>query len=137
MASYKNMVVCVLVGAILWVGWGILNSFIFSHITKTTGYYYGTLPGAIIGAIIGAITSIWRKDVGMIAGCIIGSIASFFLVATLSNPLPVDGPLFGIKEFRYPILVAIPGGIFGAISGYIIDMFGGEKNVNFKNEEMV
>lgn len=124
--NYKKVLFCMVVGGLLWVGWGVLNSLIFSNITKTTGYYYGTVPGAIIGMIIGYITGVWKKDVGMLAGCIIGSVASFFLVATLKNPLPVDGLLFGY-EMRYPILVAIPGGIFGAVSAYIIDITGGKK----------
>lgn len=131
----KEVILSIIIGAVIWSIFGYINSQIWKSITHTSGYYQGILPGSIIGGLIGFITGIWGLEVGILAGAIIGVLGNFFNVATLAKPLPVDiKTSFG--EIRAPLFVAIPGGIFGTLSSWLIELikslFSPEEGENFQ-----
>lgn len=117
----RDVILSIIMGAVIWSIFGCINSQIWKGITHTSGYYQGILPGGIIGGLIGFITGVWGLEVGLIAGAIIGVLGNFFNVATLANPLPVDIKT-SMGEIRAPLFVSLSGGIFGALSSWLIEL---------------
>lgn len=118
--SLKEVIFSLITGGIIWSILGVINCGIWYLLLKTHGYTYGLLPGFLIGAMIGVITGIWGTETGSLAGAIIASLGNFFNVATLEKPLPLDVKIHSF-EIRTAIYVAIPGGILGALSSFLIE----------------
>ena len=72
------------------------------------------LVGVILGALLGAAAGLWRADVGLFIGVVIGSLGGFFVAAAPMMPLQSSA-----AHRLDVVLAAVVGGVLSGATVYI------------------
>ena len=96
----RRAAACIPTAVVLCIAWSVLYALIRVGVGGKLGAAGGgglvalvaskILVGAILGVLLGFVAGVWRTDVGLFLGVVIGSLGGFFVAAAKVMPLQSD-----------------------------------------------